>query len=235
MPAASTVSKNFIATLERGGDRLNWVIIRVPLDVARTWGTRGQLRVKGEINGFPFRTSLFPDGKGGHVMIVNKQMQAGGKAVAGSQARFRLQPDTEERVISVPAELTRVLRQSKQLQKFYDSLSNSMRREIARWIAEGKHSETRARRAEQMAERLMETMEAERELPPLIKLALARNAKARAGWELMPSGHRRSHLLKIFYYSNPESRARRLEKAIAMMVEYAEQRETRGAAASRRK
>ncbi len=39
----------------------------------------------------------------------------------------------------------------------------------------------------------------------------------------------------LFYYRNPESRARRLEKAIAMMMEYAEQRETRGAAASRRK
>ncbi len=34
---------------------------------------------------------------------------------------------------------------------------------------------------------------------------------------------------------NWESRARRLEKAIALMMEYAEQRETRGAAASRRK
>jgi len=81
-------AKTFHATLERGGDRLNWVlnwiIIRLPFDVAKLWGKRGQIRVKGEINGFPLRTSLFPDGWGGHVMIVNKQMQRGGRARPGS-------------------------------------------------------------------------------------------------------------------------------------------------------
>jgi hypothetical protein len=28
---------------------LKWVIIRIPLDVAKTWGTGGRLKVKGEI------------------------------------------------------------------------------------------------------------------------------------------------------------------------------------------
>jgi uncharacterized protein YdeI (YjbR/CyaY-like superfamily) len=73
-----------------------------------------------------------------------------------------------------------------------------------------------------MAERLMETMEAERELPPLIQLALAQNASARAGWERMPPGHRRAHLLGIFYYRNPESRTRRIAKAMQDMMRYAE-------------
>ncbi|HYL92191.1 MAG TPA: YdeI/OmpD-associated family protein, partial [Alphaproteobacteria bacterium] len=101
-------------------------------------------------------------------------------------------------------------------------LNPSGRREIARWIAEGKQRDTRLRRAEQMAERLMETIEAERELPPLIKVALANNPKATAGWKRMPPSHRRFHLLGIFGYRNPESRARRLAKAVAEMVEYAE-------------
>jgi Domain of unknown function (DUF1905) len=47
-------------------------------------------------NGFPFRTSLFPSRKGGHIMIVNKRMQAGAKAAPGMVARFILQPDTKE-------------------------------------------------------------------------------------------------------------------------------------------
>jgi uncharacterized protein YdeI (YjbR/CyaY-like superfamily) len=214
--------KTFHATLERTGGKLNWTIIRIPFDVEKAWATRGQLRVRGEINGHEFRTSLFPDGKGGHYLVVNKQMQRGGSVRPGERARFVLAPDTAERTVSVPAELSRVLKQSKSLQRFYDGLSNSARSDIAHSIGNAKHAETRKRRAEQMAERLMETMEAERELPPLIQLALAQNASARAGWERMPPGHRRAHLLGIFYYRNPESRTRRIAKAMQDMMRYAE-------------
>jgi len=217
--------KTFEALLERSGDRLNWTIIRIPFDVARIWGKRGQLRVKGEINGFPFRSALFPTGQGTHVLMVNKKMQAGGKVAPGAKAKFRLEPDTARREIKLPAELQRTFRQSKQLQKFYESLNFSSRRYIALWVDEGKHAETRRRRAEQIAERMMETMEAERELPPLIRVALQHNPKARAGWELMSRTHRRSHLMGIFYYRNPEARARRLAKAVEEMVAYAERQD----------
>jgi uncharacterized protein YdeI (YjbR/CyaY-like superfamily) len=211
--------------LERSGDRLNWTIIRIPFDVARLWGKRGQLRVKGEINGFPFRSALFPTGHGTHVLMVNKKMQSGGKVTPGAKAKFRLEPDMAPREIKLSAELQRMFRQSKQLQKFYESLNFSTRRYIALWVEEGKHQETRRRRAEQIAERMMETIDAERELPPLIQVALQHNPKARAGWELMSRTHRRSHLMGVFYYRNPEARARRLAKAVEEMVAYAEKKE----------
>src|SRR5258707_754764 len=85
MPAA----KSFEAVLEHSGNSLNWIIIRIPFSVAKIWGTRGQTRVRGAINGFAFRTSLFPTGKGTHYMIVNKGMQKGGKARPGAMAQFR--------------------------------------------------------------------------------------------------------------------------------------------------
>ena len=224
MPTSGPTSKTFNAVLERGGDRLNWTIIRIPFDAAKLWGKRGQLRVKGEINGFAFRSALFPTGQGTHVLMVNKKMQAGGKAAPGMKAKFRLEPDTESREFKPSQELERIFRQSKQLRKYFDSFSYSTRRYIAAWIEEGKHAETRRRRAEQMAERLMATMEAERDLPPVLQAAMQHNPKARAGWEMMPPGHRRSHLLSIFYYRNPESRARRIAKAVEEMVAYAEKR-----------
>ncbi|HET9284533.1 MAG TPA: DUF1905 domain-containing protein [Candidatus Angelobacter sp.] len=67
MPAAKKAAKaarTFESVLERTQDNLRWVIARVPFDAAGTWGKRGQLRVQGEINGFGFRSTLFPDGKG---------------------------------------------------------------------------------------------------------------------------------------------------------------------------
>jgi uncharacterized protein YdeI (YjbR/CyaY-like superfamily) len=224
MANVKSAVKTFEAVLDRSGDRLNWTVVRVPIDVAKVWGVRGQLRVKGDINGFAFRTSLFPTGKGGHILMVNKKMQSGGRTAPGMTARFRMEPDTEPRVVAVPAELSRTLRESKALEKFYQSLNYSTRREIARWVGDGKHSETRRRRADQIAERLMLVMDAERELPPLLQSALRGNPKALAGWELMPRSHRRAHLFGIFGYRSPESRARRIAKAVMEMVAYAETR-----------
>src|SRR5579859_7589683 len=93
-----SVAKSFRATLERIQSRLGWTIIRIPFDVAKVWGARGQLRVKGEINGFAFRTSLFPARGGGHILLVNKAMQKGGDVRQGMSAKFLLQPDLEKRV-----------------------------------------------------------------------------------------------------------------------------------------
>jgi uncharacterized protein YdeI (YjbR/CyaY-like superfamily) len=217
-------AKTFEAILERGGGRLNWTVVQIPFDVAKLWDKRGQLRVKGQINGFAFRTSLFPTGQGGHVLMVNKKMQRGGKAAPGTKAQFRLEPDTAPREVKPAEELLRVLRQSKALHKYFESMNYSTRYQIAGWVAEGKQAETRRRRAEQMAERLMATMEAERELPPVLRVALQYNPKAKAGWDLMPLSRRRSHLFAIFSYRNPESRGRRVAKAVEEMLASVERR-----------
>jgi uncharacterized protein YdeI (YjbR/CyaY-like superfamily) len=215
------ISRTFPAVLTRSGNSLNWVVIRLPFDAQKVWGTRGQIRVKGEINKFAFRTTLFPTGDGHHYMIVNKQMQKGGCVRPGMEAHFRMEPDLAERTVAVSPELDQALKESRRLQKFFQGLTPSTRTEIVRWIAGAKQQETRARRAEQCAERLMETLEAEIELPPIIRQAFARNPQAAEGWNRMPPSHRRMHLLGIFYYRNLESRLRRIEKAMAEMMEYA--------------
>jgi len=225
MATAKPVAKAFTATLERGGGRLMWTIVRIPFDVAKLWGKRGHVHVFGTVNGFDFRTSLFPGGDGRHAMLVNKKMQKGARIAPGSTARFQIQPDLAERPIKMPPELTRALRQSKPLARYFAALSGSMRRYFVNRVAQAKHAETRVRRAEETAELFMAAMEAERgELPPVLQIELARNPKARAGWERMPPTHRRHNLLGIFGYRSPEARARRVAKAVQEMVAYAEGR-----------
>jgi uncharacterized protein YdeI (YjbR/CyaY-like superfamily) len=219
MSAAKPAIKTFDAVLERTPDRLRWVIACLPFDAAKIWGKRGQLRIKGEINGFPFTGTLFPTGSGTHFLIVNKKLLAGGKTAAGLTAKFRLQPDTTPRPAVPPAkELLRELGQSKRLLKFFESLNPSRRNEIAKWIAQCKTSEARTRRSQQIAERLMETMEAERELPPIMQLAFRQNPRAAEQWACMSPSHRRAHLFRIFYYREPEARARQVAKAIEEML-----------------
>src|SRR5437588_2113228 len=217
-------AKSFSAVLERDGTRLNWVIIRIPLNVAKIWGTRGMLRVKGQINGFAFRTSLFPTGRGSHIMVVNKRMQAGGRVKQGALAQFRLEPDTEERIVTVPAELKRILSEEKSFRLWYDQLGYSTRKEVSQWVGQVKSPEARVRRAEQICERLLATMEAERDLPPILQVAFARNLAAREGWERMSVSRRRGHLLGIFYYRSPEARARRVAKVVDDAARLADKR-----------
>jgi uncharacterized protein YdeI (YjbR/CyaY-like superfamily) len=64
-------------------------------------------------------------------------------------------------------------------------------------------------------------MEAEIELPPIIRQVIARNPPAAEGWQRMPPSHRRMHLMGIFYYRTFEARLRRIEKAVQEMLEYA--------------
>jgi uncharacterized protein YdeI (YjbR/CyaY-like superfamily) len=214
MTGTKTVAKTFRATLERDGTRLNWIIILIPFDAAKVWGMRGQLKVKGEINGFAFRTSLFPTGDGRHTMLINKRMQAGGRASLGTLARFRLEPDTEERIIRVPPELERALSEDRALRRWFDRLSYSIRKYLTDSVTQVNSAGARERRAGQIAERLLAAMEAERDLPPILRVAFAHDPRAHAGWKRLSSSQRRMHLLGIFYYSSPAARARRLAKAM---------------------
>jgi len=158
------------------------------------------------------------------MMLVNKQMQKGGKATTGSMAQFRLEPDTEPRMVIIPTELKRDFAGDRQLRRWFDQLNYSTRKEISNWITQVKSAEARERRAQQIAERLLATMEAERELPPILQVAFARNSRAREGWERMSLSRRRMHLFGIFYYGSPEARARRLDKAVQDAEGLAEKR-----------
>ncbi|HLJ23401.1 MAG TPA: YdeI/OmpD-associated family protein [Candidatus Acidoferrales bacterium] len=218
------VSKTFRATLERIDSPLKWVMVRVPFDAGKVWGKRGQVKVKGEINGFAFRTSLFPDGKGGHRLLVNKQMQRGAKTAPGMAARFRLEPDQAPRGITVPAELRRALSGERALLRWFNALSYSMRNDICRSVAQTKNPAVRQRRAEVMAECLMATMEAERDTPPALQMALAENSLAHEGWQAMSVARRRGHFYGIFHCRSQEARERRIAKAVEDAALFAEKK-----------
>ncbi len=232
MPKASKAkptpaAKRFEARLERMRSRLNWVIIHVPFDAAKAWRRRGQIKVKGEVNGFAFRTSLFPTREGRHILLVNKRMQKGARAAEGSVARFQIELDREERTVEIPDELKRILSQGllsedRSLRRWYDELNHSTRNDIDKWITEPKSGEARMRRAEQIAERLLNVMEAERELPPVLQVAFARHPRAREGWDEMSASRRRGHLFGIFYYRTPDAQGRRIDKMLDDAIAIAE-------------
>jgi uncharacterized protein YdeI (YjbR/CyaY-like superfamily) len=222
-------AQSFKAVLEPDGTSLKWVIARIPFDVDKVWPERRRLRVRGEIEGFAFRTSLFPDPRGGgHILLVNKKMQAGAKARVGSLVRITLEPDLEERPAVIPPELAQALKEDRRLAKWFAGLSDYMRRTICLMVGEAKSAESREKRAARMAEWLFLTMEGETDPPPILKAAFLRQPLARKGWEAMTSIQRRGHLLGIFYYQSVEARERRAAKAVEEAVRVARKASAKG-------
>jgi uncharacterized protein YdeI (YjbR/CyaY-like superfamily) len=203
--------KRFKAVLEKGPRSLGWTIARVPFGPGEL-GEMVRLRVKGSVNGFALRTSLFPDARGGFYLLLSRATQAGASVKLGDVAEFRLQADLERREAELPDELAVLLDEEPGLREWYDELTKYTRREIGKWVTGVKSDEARMRRAEQMAERLLATMEGESDLPPVIEVAFRKRPKARAGWAKMTPLQRRGGLMAVFYYQTPEARAKRVEK-----------------------
>jgi hypothetical protein len=206
------VRQSFRAVVEPGSRALGWTIARVPFEPVAVWKEMVRLRVKGEVNGYGFRTSLFPDPRGGFYLLVNRAMQREAGVGVSTEAEFWLEPDLEPREAELPDELAVLLEDEEGLRGWYDGLSEYTRREIGKWVVGVKSDEARMRRAEQMAERLLATMEGERELPPVLEAAFRRRPKARAGWARMTETQRRNGLMAVFYYQTPEARERRVGK-----------------------
>jgi uncharacterized protein YdeI (YjbR/CyaY-like superfamily) len=221
------VRKTFTALLEPDGTELKWVIVRVPFDPAKAWPVRNGRRVRGEIEEFAFRTSLFPDPRsGGHLVLVNKKMQRGAHARVGDRVHIWLEPDLEERPVEIPPELARELNADRELRKWFDGMSKSTQRWMGQWTGEPKSPESRRRRAEKIVERLMQTMEGEMDPPPVLRAAFARIPAAREGWFALTPIQRRNHLLGIFYYETAAARERRAAQAIEDALKAAKRKRT---------
>src|SRR2546428_7891393 len=98
-------SKSCTATLQRPEGVGTWTYLTVPFDVAAAYGAKGQVKVKGTVNGAPFRGSLMPHGDGRHFLVVNKALRDKAAATQGGVVLVRLDPETAPPAVSVPPDL----------------------------------------------------------------------------------------------------------------------------------
>ena len=164
----------------------------------------------------------FPPGRVGTFCWSTSGCKRAREPRRAASPRFQIELDREERIVEIPDELKRILSEDRSLRRWYDELNYSTRNDIDKWITEPKSSEARIRRAEQIAERLLNVMEAERELPPVLQIAFAHHPRAREGWDEMSPSRRRGHLFGIFYYRTPDAQARRIDKMLDDAIAVAE-------------
>ena len=131
-----------------------WTYLPIPFDVYQVFRSKARVLVKGTINGFTFRNSLMPEGDGTHSMMASKELQAGANARSRDLVSVTVEPDTEERSISVPPELETALMEHPQAVSMFDTMTYSQKKEYADWISTAKQAATKASRMVKAVEML---------------------------------------------------------------------------------
>lgn len=144
---------SFEATLQAGGEEGAWPIITIPFDVQEVFGS-ARVSVKGTINGFPYRSSIFPEGNGPHTLMVNRSMRDGANVKVGDVINVVMEVDSAPRSVDVPPDFKDALSKNKKAREFFEALPPSHKRAYVNAIMEAKKSETRTKRIDQAIEML---------------------------------------------------------------------------------
>lgn len=130
------------------------VIFTLPKRESVKFEVRGRVPIVGTINGYRFRSSIFPTGDGTHYIAVNKEMREGAGIAAGERVEVTMEVDTAPRTVAIPADLTAALSKSTAAKVRFDKLSYTHRKEYAQWLESAKRPETRTRRLKQIIDKL---------------------------------------------------------------------------------
>jgi hypothetical protein len=141
-------AQRFEARIDGEGPGAAWARMHLPIDVPSVFGTRSRLSVRGTLNGFPYRSSIFPNGDGTFHMMFNKGMQVGAKAGPGDVVAVVMEPDDAPREVEVPADLVAALEADESAAAQWQRFPPSARQMYVDWILQARAAETRARRVE---------------------------------------------------------------------------------------
>src|SRR3954470_24731593 len=101
----------FTAELERTQSSVgSWWVIYLSFNVREAFGSAGIVRVRGKVNEFAFQSSIFPNKRRGHFLVINEKMRkAVGVKEPGTLLDVELELDGPARMPAMPAEFASAL------------------------------------------------------------------------------------------------------------------------------
>ena len=133
----------------------DWIIARIPEDESVKLTSRGQISVKGIVNGHDFQTVLEPDGYWSHWFRVDEAMQKQLGVKAGDSIAVELTPIKEWPEPSLPDDIQKALTVAPQkVQDKWRDITPMARWEWVRWVNSTGVDATRAIRIEKTITKL---------------------------------------------------------------------------------
>ncbi|MEP7103083.1 MAG: YdeI/OmpD-associated family protein [Candidatus Dojkabacteria bacterium] len=127
----------------------------IPEDVVMSFGKGKRVPVVVTINGYSYRNTIAIY-NGVYMLGVSMENREKAGAKVGDKLEIDLEYDDKPRVVEVPEDLQKELDKDKKAKEFFDSLSNSHKKQYTLWIEGTKNPETRAGRVQKAIEMLKE-------------------------------------------------------------------------------
>ena len=136
----------FDATLSAIGTS---TVLRLPETASKNLPSRGQVAVRGTINGAGFQTVLEPDGNSGHWMRVDDTLQLAAGISTGDTAELGIEVTRDWPEPGVPPDLAAALAAApRKIQDLWNQITPMARWEWVRWVNATKNPDTRRRRVD---------------------------------------------------------------------------------------
>jgi hypothetical protein len=124
-------------------------LLRLPEKASRQLPSRGQVAVRGTIDGHDFQTVLEPDGDFGHWMRIDRKLQQTAGLSAGDSATLDIEAVKDWPEPKVPRDLETALAAAPQkIQELWEEITPMARWEWVRWVNATQNPDTRKRRVE---------------------------------------------------------------------------------------
>ncbi len=145
---------SFAAILIRPEGVGTWTYLNIPPEVSAAFGSKGQVKVKGTVNRYPFRSTALPHGDGTHYLVIGKEMRDQIHATQGDTVQVTIELDLADRQVELPEDVEQALSVNPQVMGQFDKLALSHKKEYLNWILNAKQETTRKRRISKMLEML---------------------------------------------------------------------------------
>lgn len=124
-------------------------LVRLPEEVSGHLPSRGQVAVRGTVNGRPVTTVLEPDGRRGHWMRLDANGKGVGRLKSGDTVQIELEVSSEWPEPDLPDDLSAALSDaSPEVTTLWHQITPMARWEWVRWVNATANPATRQRRVE---------------------------------------------------------------------------------------
>ena len=145
-PSTGMAPIRFRATLREVHES---TILRLPEQASGKLPSRGQVAVRGTLNGQHFQTVLEPDGDFGHWMRIDNRLQRSAALGVGDSATLEIETLKDWPEPTVPRDLEAALAAApERIQSLWAEITPMARWEWVRWVNATLNPDTRRRRVE---------------------------------------------------------------------------------------